>query len=159
MMARIVETANDELLVDFYRRHWLNMGIDESAVAPEWRAAALEFIANARSGNSFAGFVAVEGDEPVGGACCHVVARAYPAFLAADAARIGYVWGVYVRPGRRGRGIGSALVGACVSRLVGIGCGRVLLHAGDRSRPLYQRLGFRPTDELALDIDPEAPPQ
>jgi hypothetical protein len=43
-------------------------------------------------------------------------------------------------------------VPACTSHLIAIGCGRVLLHAGERSAPLYARMGFTPTDELSASL-------
>jgi len=151
--AVIVETDDDALLADYYHRHWLAMGLAPADVAPAWREQALAFIAEARRGRAFAGFVARDADGPVGGACCHLVERAYPAFRVADAPVVGYVWGIYVEPSSRGRGLGAALVRACLAHLSARGCGRVLLHAGERSRPLYARLGFAPTDELALALD------
>jgi GNAT superfamily N-acetyltransferase len=149
----IAETDDDGLLAGHYHRHWLSMGLAPDDVAPDWRERALTFIAEARRGRAFAGFVARDAGEPVGSACCHVVDRAYPAFRVADAPVVGYVWGVHVEPSIRGRGIGAALVRACVAHLSARGCGRVLLHAGERSRPLYQRLGFEPTDEMALALE------
>jgi GNAT superfamily N-acetyltransferase len=156
-MFDIVESHDDALLAEFYGRHWHAMGIDEAAVAPDWREAALAFIASARVQAGFAGFVARDAGRPIGAACCHLVARVFPAFRVGDAARIGYVWGVYVDPDHRSRGTGAALVRACVAHLDARGCDRALLHAGDRSRPLYARLGFVPTDEMALAISRDRP--
>jgi hypothetical protein len=36
-----------------------------------------------------------------------------------------------------------------MAHLKSIGCGRALLHAGERSAALYRGLGFTPTDELS----------
>jgi GNAT superfamily N-acetyltransferase len=149
----IAGTDDDALLAGYYHRHWLSMGLAPADVAPAWRDNALGFIAGARRGRAFAGFVARDAGGPVGGAGCHLVERAYPAFRVADAPVVGYVWGVYVEPASRGVGVGAALVRACLDHLSARGCGRVLLHAGERSRPLYERLGFAPTDELALALD------
>ncbi|HZF67052.1 MAG TPA: GNAT family N-acetyltransferase [Gemmatirosa sp.] len=146
----IAETDDDALLADYYHQHWLAMGLAPADVAPDWRERALAFIAAARHGRAFAGFVARDAGRPVGGACCHLVERAYPAFRVGDPAVVGYVWGVYVEPASRGRGLGAALVRACLGHLSARGCGRALLHAGEQSRPLYERLGFAGTDELAL---------
>ena len=152
MATTIAPTDNDALLASFYHRHWLDMGLPPEDALPDWQAQALAFIAQARARRAFAGFLASDAGHPVGSACCHIVERAYPAFRRADAPILGYVWGVYVHPGHRGAGIGARLVRACLDHLVAQGCGRALLHAGDRSRPLYQRLGFQPTDELARPL-------
>ena len=149
----IAETDDDALLAGYYHRHWLSMGLAPADVAPDWRASALSFMAEARRARAFAGFVARDAGGPVGGACCHLVERAYPAFRVADARVVGYIWGVYVEPSSRGHGVGAALVRACLEHLSARGSGRVLLHAGERSRPLYERLGFEPTDELALALE------
>ena len=148
----ITGAGDDALLAEFYHLHWLDMEVAPADVRPDCRERALAFIANARRERAFAGFVVIEAGRAVGGACCHVVERAYPAFRAADAPVVGYVWGVYVRPASRGRGVGAALVRACLDHLSARGCGRALLHAGGRSRPLYERIGFEPTDELAMTL-------
>lgn len=152
MSVGIVPTDDDGLLADFYHRHWLDMGLPADAVAPDWRAQALAFIADARRSRAFAGFLAVEDGRPVDGACCQIVDRTFPAFRTVDPPRVGYVWGVWVEPASRGRGTGAALVRACLAHLAAAGCGRALLHAGERARPLYDRLGFAPTDELAIAL-------
>lgn len=149
--------ADDPQLADFYYQHWLAMGVAEHAIATDWRAQALAFIAQARLHHDFAGFLAHAAGQPVGGACCQRIARVYPAFLASDAEQIGYLWGVYVIPAARGQGLGARLVQACVQHLAALGCGRVLLHAAERARPLYTRLGFQATDELALQLAPPTP--
>jgi GNAT superfamily N-acetyltransferase len=154
MTVTIDITQDDERLANFYHRHWLDMAVPEADVAPDWRRQALGFIKAARRDSAFAGFIAHDAGKPVGSACCHLVARTYPAFRRADSDKTGYVWGVYVVPGSRGRGTGAALVRACLDHLARLGCGRALLHAGDGSRLLYERLGFHPTEELALALPP-----
>ena len=153
MQVVIVESHQDDVLVTFYRNHWLDMGISEHDIADDWRTTALDFITTARLNRSFAGFVALSDDRPLGSACCHIVDRVFPAFRQTDALVIGYIWGVYVLPSARGTGIGTALVNQCIQRLNARGCGRILLHAGQQARPIYDRLGFTPTDELALSIN------
>ncbi|MGH9114960.1 MAG: GNAT family N-acetyltransferase, partial [Acidimicrobiales bacterium] len=57
---------------------------------------------------------------------------------------------VHVEAGRRGQGIGAALVGAAVERAAGAGCYRVQL-TSDKSRGgahrFYDRLGFTASHE------------
>jgi GNAT superfamily N-acetyltransferase len=148
-MTIIELTSDDTLLVENYGLHWLAMGIEGGDARDNWRSEAQHFLEQAREHSGFAAFVAKVEGRPVGTACCHLVPRAFPAFRKADADRVGYVWGVFVRPEQRGRGIGELLVSACMSHLRARGCGRALLHAGERSVGLYGRMGFRPTGELA----------
>jgi ribosomal protein S18 acetylase RimI-like enzyme len=151
-MAIIELTSDDALLVENYGLHWVEMGISAAEVRGDWRAEAHHFLVDAREKSGLAGFCALVEGQPVGTACCHIVPRAYPAFRTADADRVGYVWGVYVRPEHRGQGIGGMLVSACMSHLRNRGCARALLHAGERSSGLYKRLGFKPTDELSAAL-------
>jgi GNAT superfamily N-acetyltransferase len=151
-MALIELTTDDALLVENYRLHWLEMGIEASEVREDWSLEARHFIQEAREHNGFAGFVARTGNDAVGTACCHVTHRVFPAIRKVDAPLIGYLWGVYVRPQHRGQGLGEMLVSACMSHLKSLDCGRVLLHAGERSTPLYARMGFKPTDELSASL-------
>jgi GNAT superfamily N-acetyltransferase len=151
-MASIELTSDDALLVENYGLHWLEMGIDAAEVRENWRGEARRFLVEARENSGLAAFSAMVGGVPVGTACCHIVPRAFPAFRKADAARVGYLWGVYVLPEHRGRGIGGMLVAACMAHLKSNGCGRVLLHAGERSAALYGRMGFTPTDEHSATL-------
>jgi GNAT superfamily N-acetyltransferase len=151
-MPQVELTSDDALLVEHYRLHWLEMGVGASDVRQDWHSEAHRFLREARAHQSLAAFVAMEEHQAAGTACCHFLSRTYPAFRKIDAAQVGYVWGVYVRPEHRGRRIGEALVLTCMSHLKSIGCGRVLLHAGERSAPLYRRMGFEPTDELSATL-------
>jgi GNAT superfamily N-acetyltransferase len=146
-------TTDDAVLAEHYHRHWLELGIPPADVAPDWRAAFLAFVRSAREERAFAAFVARAEGMVVGSACSQLVERVYPAFRSVDRGGTGYVWGVYVQPAARGRGLGRQLVHACLAHLRAQGCGRVLLHTGARARPLYEGLGFAATDELALRLD------
>lgn len=144
-------THNDGALVEYYFEHWLDMGVNRDDVDPNWRNTALAFIADARRTRRFAGFLALLDGKPIGAACCQLIDRVYPSFLVSDAATIGYLWGVYVVPVMRSRGVGAGLVRSCIQHLAMEGCGRVLLHAGVRPT-LYERIGFRFTYEMTADL-------
>lgn len=53
-----------------------------------------------------------------------------------------YLWMIGVRPGRQGEGIGSALMGAVLDRCDHEGTPAYLEASSERSRKLYERLGF-----------------
>ena len=62
---------------------------------------------------------------------------------------------MYVNPADRGRGIARALFDACIASVPEDGVRRVVLHATDAGRPLYEKAGFRPNDDwMELRLDP-----
>jgi GNAT superfamily N-acetyltransferase len=64
---------------------------------------------------------------------------------------------VYTEPGARRRGIARALMQAVMAWAKSQGCDRMVLHASDFGRPLYQSLGFSATNEMRWSIDAAAP--
>lgn len=66
----------------------------------------------------------------------------------------GYVLSIYTEPAARRRGLGRAVVDACIAHAREAGCTRCCLHASDEGRPLYDQLGFEPTEEMWLDLRP-----
>jgi ribosomal protein S18 acetylase RimI-like enzyme len=149
---RIEATLDDRRLAEFNRRHWLAMGVAAEDFAPDWLERTLSFIAEGRSARSFVGFVALDGEQAIGSACCQVSEQRFPHLFGPQGSSRGYIWGVFVEPHYRGAGTGGRLVEHCVDHLRRVGCDRVDLHAGDRSRMLYERLGFRATDELTIRL-------
>ncbi len=66
-----------------------------------------------------------------------------------------YLWMIGVTPGRQGEGLGSALIGSVLDRCDREGRAAYLEASNERSRLLYERLGFEAAGEpLAL---PEGP--
>ena len=60
------------------------------------------------------------------------------------------VLNVYVEPAWRRHGVGEALMRTVLDTLAARGIRRVVLHASDKGRHLYERLGFVPTNEMRL---------
>lgn len=60
------------------------------------------------------------------------------------------VLNVYVEPAWRRRGVGEALMRAVLDALAARGVRRIVLHASDKGRRLYERLGFVQTNEMRL---------
>jgi len=60
------------------------------------------------------------------------------------------VLNVYVEPAWRRRGIAEALMRTLLGALAARGIRRIVLHASDEGRRLYERLGFTPTNEMRL---------
>jgi GNAT superfamily N-acetyltransferase len=65
-----------------------------------------------------------------------------------EAELYGYVTNLYVRAASRGAGIGSALLGRCLDECEARGVESVFLWPTARSRPLYERHGFAPREDM-----------
>lgn len=61
-----------------------------------------------------------------------------------------YVTNLYVRPRARGAGVGSALLAAALRECEARRVHAVILWPTPRSRPLYERHGFGPAEELMV---------
>lgn len=85
--------------------------------------------------------------EDEGGALGYLVAA-----RSADS-RAAFIFHVHVRPDRRRRGIGRALVRALEETAARDGVGLVWFLAREEARDFYSELGYRPSHDL---LDPEA---
>jgi GNAT superfamily N-acetyltransferase len=63
-----------------------------------------------------------------------------------------YILSMYTDPGARGRGVASRIVRELVRWARAEGYGRVLLHASKMGRHVYERLGFRATNEMRRNL-------
>jgi len=97
--------------------------------------------------------------EPVGGAGVQLRPILPRPGTAAGELELGpeaIVLNVYVEPGWRRRGVAEALMRAVLSALAERGISRIVLHASDDGRRLYERLGFVLTNEMQL-MTPQTP--
>ena len=69
---------------------------------------------------------------------------------------LGFVYNVYVHAGHRRRGIARVLMLAVHDWARDRELGAVALHASDDGQPLYEALGYVPTNEMRLDLLPNA---
>ena len=77
------------------------------------------------------------------------------------AALDGEVWALFVRPGCEGRGVGQALMRACVEWLTEQGVGEAVLEtgAGTRAEAFYRRFGWIEAGRSRHDITFKLPLQ
>jgi ribosomal protein S18 acetylase RimI-like enzyme len=119
----------------------------ESAMAPDWRARFCRYLAEGMHDGHAAFFVAIANDTIVGTSGA-IVNEGYPYFI--HGIKRGYIFGVRVEPAHRRRGLARCLTEAAVAFLQESGCHKIRLHASPAGRPLYEQLGFRPTNEMEL---------
>ena len=62
------------------------------------------------------------------------------------------IFSVYTEPGHRRRGLARHIVSALTDRARDLGYTRVELYPSKMGRPVYEGIGFRPTEQLRLDL-------
>jgi len=65
---------------------------------------------------------------------------------------LGFIYNVYVEPAHRRRGLARAALEALHLWAHERGLGALALHASDDGRPLYETLGYLPTNEMRIDF-------
>ena len=102
--------------------------------------------------DKYAGWITMDGERPIGSAGLLILDWA-PHFLDPRCDRRGYILNVFVEPEFRGRGIARALTLECMAEAKKRGIGVVALHASKKGRPVYERLGFKMSNEM-LFVEP-----
>lgn len=132
--------------------HWIAMfeevgNFHEADFAGDWRERFVRhFTAEISSGDA-AYFVAEDEGRLIGTAGARMT-DGYPASI--HGVRNGYIFGVHVDPGYRGRGIARELTERAVAFLQTRKPWAIRLHASRFGRPIYEKMGFTPTNEMQL---------
>jgi GNAT superfamily N-acetyltransferase len=66
--------------------------------------------------------------------------------------RLPYILSMYTEPAARGRGVATRLVREMIRWAMARGYPRIFLHASHMGRPVYERLGFEPGNEMRLEL-------
>ncbi|MBV8805303.1 MAG: GNAT family N-acetyltransferase [Sinobacteraceae bacterium] len=138
-------------------RHRVEMFRDMGQVptedlARELLAKSTSALAAALADDTYVGWFAVDSDRKViAGAGAHIksqLPRVSPTGTRIESGPVPLVVNVYTVPEWRGRGIARALMRVLMDWAVTRGADRIVLHASDQGRPLYESLGFHPTNEM-----------
>ena len=140
----------DELATaaEFWIEMYEEAGIWKRAdFAAGWERRFIEYFAQRIDQGEAQFTVALQNDRIVGTAGA-LVADGYPVVI--SSLRFGYIFGVRVVPEFRSRGVATALTREAIAFLKSLNCRRIRLHASSMGRPIYERLGFVPTNEMQL---------
>lgn len=146
-------TSQDDLLIaeQFYKL-WRDNDVPIDGIQSNWREITLEFIDRARREQQYQAFVAEVDGVVISSAGCQLFAGLYPQALAEHQRKYGYIWGVYVEPPHRGKGIATQLTKMAIAHLKALGCTKAILHASPSGKPVYSNLGFVSSNEMQLDL-------
>ena len=150
----IRECSPDEwpLLADNLYAMWRDIGAHSGQIKSDWQEEAAQFIAQGLAMYQLRGYVAVFNGAIVGSAAGQLSISQSPDIWEPDCRLRGYIWGVYVKPEHRGRGIAGSLTQVLMQYLQSQGCTEVRLHASPAGRPVYEKLGFLPASEMILQL-------
>jgi ribosomal protein S18 acetylase RimI-like enzyme len=147
--------------------HRAAMFRDMGQLAGDWEGvlvrATADYLRDALPRGEYLGWVAhctLAPSEPVGGAGVQfrpILPRPRSAHGGIEDGPEAIILNVYVEPAWRRRGVGEALIRSVLAALAERKVRRIVLHASEDGRPLYERLGFVPTNEMRLETPPVAP--
>lgn len=149
----------DLLIAQHFYQLWRDNDVPETAIDPNWLDITLKFITQARQELFYQAFVAEVDSVIVGSVGCQLFSGLYPNTFKAEYRKSGYIWGVYVEPAYRRRGIAKQLTQSALAQLneviaylKAIGCTRVVLNASPSGKPVYSNLGFTESNAMELDL-------
>ena len=148
---RIATVTDIPTLVRHRRMMWCDMGHGNAAGLDQMELAAREYFSKAIVDGSYQGFLATnDAGEVVGGG--GIVISPWPGSFDQKLPRRAMILNMYVERAYRRRGIARSLMEAMIDWCRREEFAYVGLHASDEGRPLYEKLGFRPTNELRLEL-------
>jgi len=146
--------------VEILAHHRSAMFHDMGQLAPEAQgaltAATASYLRTAMPAGNYLAWVAEDGAEPgtiIGGAGAQlrpIMPRPRAGAAGLELGPEAIVLNVYVEPAWRRRGVAAALMRTLLADLADRGIRRIVLHASDEGRQLYERLGFTATNEMRL---------
>lgn len=144
---RIATLADLSDLVRLRRLMFESMGYVDRAQLDVGDAAAREYLWRAMPGGVFYGWLAftTEGEAVSSGG---VVIDHHPPGPNNLTGRVGYIMSISTVPAYRRRGIARRILRTILAWLEEQGIQRVVLHATDEGKPLYEQLGFVESNEM-----------
>ena len=125
---------------------------DNYAGTPAGTRAMLQGATELFAQGKYSGWITIDGDRAIGSAGLLILDWA-PHFLDPACNERGYILNVFVEPEYRGRGLAKSLTKECIDEARRRGIGVVALHASKKGQPIYEKLGFKPSNEM-LFVEP-----
>jgi GNAT superfamily N-acetyltransferase len=127
------------------------MGCCDSLVLQGVAKAASEYFSEAVRSGTYVGWLAEQHQAKViaGGG---VVLAPWPGFPGENRAERAWILNMYTEPEARRQGIAKQILEVVIEWCRARGLSMVSLHASDAGRALYASMGFRPTNEMRLEL-------
>lgn len=143
--------ADLDALVTLRRALFAEMGYRDEQVLEHVAGASAAYLVVAIPAGGFRGWVAEAQGTVVasGGLVIHPV----PPTPQNTAGKEGYIMNMYTCPGWRGQGVATAILRAMLDYLRDQAIPTVSLHATPEGQHIYEQAGFRPSNEMRLQLD------
>lgn len=139
------------VLLRHRRMMWWDMGRHDEEVLSLMEAAAREYFVDAVPKGTYRAFLALnDTGSVVGGG--GIVISPWPGVFRQRAPQRAMILNVYVERDYRRRGVAKSLMETMIAWCREQKFAVIGLHATEEGRPLYEKLGFRPTNEMRLDL-------
>jgi len=149
---RLAGLEDAELIGRQRRQMFLDAGQPDDVVMAAMERDFVPWVREKIAEDRYVGFLASERGVVVGGAGVWLM-EFPPHFLDAAPVRA-YLLNFYTAPEVRGRGLAGSLVDRCVEEARVRGCEVVTLHASKFGKPIYEKKGFKQTNEMMLLFNP-----
>ena len=147
---REATSADLKIVVHHRRSMFFDMGYRDEAALAAMEATSEPFLAKGLANGSYRGwFVEDSGRVVAGGG---IIIFEYHSSPSDPNPKRPLVVNMYTEPDYRRRGLARRLMEIMIAWCKQEGFGSVLLHASDEGRPLYEALGFVPTNEMRLKL-------
>ncbi len=140
-----------DILVMHRRKMYLAVGKDhEPELSDHDNAYSRWFESHVRDGSLYP-FIAIGRDGRILGSCTLWLREEHPR-PGRLAERVPCVHSMYVEDEARRNGIAKALTERVIAFSKSLGYKRILLHTSEEGRNVYEKVGFKPTNEMRLEI-------
>ena len=136
------------------RAMFLEMGYRDPAALDAMIEAFQPWLRRKMQEGEYLAWLAVRSDESVA-AGLGLWLMDWPAHMIGPGSRRGNILNVYTNPDSRRQGLARRLMDAALEWCRANKIRAVILHASSDGRALYEKLGFRPTNEMRLMLDSE----
>jgi GNAT superfamily N-acetyltransferase len=143
-------TVDDAPIIGHHRRAmFLDMGHPADTALDTMSARLLPWLTPKLQNGEYLAWFAIAPDGSVA-AGLGVWLMDWPPHMVGAGARRANILNVYTQPEHRRRGLARSLMETALDWCRENGISTVILHASNEGRPLYEFLGFRPTNEMRL---------
>ncbi len=150
MHIRTATVSDLDTIMRHRRRMYYDMGFVEETDLDAMESTTAPFIKAGLENGSYRGWLMVTPDGVVAGGGVMIVPL--PSSPSDPSPRRAKILNMYTEPEYRGRGLATSIIEAMVEWCREQGFGWVTLHASDAGRHLYEKVGFKPTNEMRLEL-------